>query len=125
MACESARIMRTMLGSVEAMGSTGSSGVVSSSMSALAALISILLTEVIFVDNCRGTPTGVAGVAAYHTSGAVNYYVCRGPHGLCRHFHCKAHLGLGFERPGKGKCDPGGRDVLRHRRDLSSRGEKS
>src|SRR3954454_2085221 len=123
MACESARIMRTMLGSVEAMGSTASSGMVSSSMSGLAALINILLTEVIFVDNCCGTPTGVAGVAAYHTARAVNYYVCRGSHGLCRHLHRKAHLSLDFEGPRKGECDPGGGDILRHRRDLSSRGE--
>src|ERR1700742_3808211 len=124
MACESARMMRTIFGSVDGLASTGSSEMVSSSMSGLAALITILLTEVIFVDNCRGTPAGLAGVAAYHTAGAVNYDIRRGPHRLCWHLHCKAHLGLNFQGPWKSERDSGGGDVLRHRGNFTGRGEK-
>src|ERR1700761_4305984 len=124
MACESARMMRTIFGSVDGLASTGSSEMVSSSMSGLAALITILLTEVIFVDNCRGTPAGLAGVAAYHTARAVNYNIRWGPHGLRRHLHCKADLSLHLERPGKSKCNPGGGDVLRHRGDFACCGEE-
>src|ERR1700753_3418319 len=100
MACESARMMRTIFGSVDGLASTGSSEMVSSSMSGLAALIKILMSEVIFVDNCRGTPAGLAGVAAYHTAGAVNHYICWGTHCFGGHLHRKADLRLNFQGPG-------------------------
>src|SRR5215475_7653955 len=124
MACESARIMRIMFGSADAFCSTGSSGMVSSSMSGLATLITILLTEVIFVDNCCGTPASAAGVAAYHTARAMNYNICRGSHSFRRHLHCEAHLSLNLKRPRHRKGDTGGGDVLRHRGDFTIGGKE-
>jgi hypothetical protein len=97
---------------------------VSSSMSGLAALIAILLTEVIFVDNCRGTPAVIAGVAAYHTARAMNHNICRGAHGLGRHLHSKAHLRLDFQRPRQSESHARGGDVLSHGGNFAAGGKE-